>query len=155
MINAAEGEDRDAPMEGLAGRTRRHTDDQAEGVASLRRKTLSTFKRKIGSWMNAPYQIAIETAELDPALATVPAPLATDHRRRAAEAAGGHSSAASPAHGFVVSVMPRLGRPRSSGLQSRPRPRVRHGPWPRETAAEPPRVSSSRRPISSTGTATR
>ena len=38
MINAAEGEDRDAPIEGLAGALTAMTEDLAEGVAAFRAK---------------------------------------------------------------------------------------------------------------------
>ena len=43
MINAAEGEDRDAPIEGLAGALTAYTDDLAEGVAAFRGKRAPTF----------------------------------------------------------------------------------------------------------------
>jgi len=43
MINAAEGEDRDAPIEGLAGALTAMTDDLAEGVAAFRAKRPATF----------------------------------------------------------------------------------------------------------------
>lgn len=43
MINAAEGEDRDAPIEGLAGALTAMTEDLAEGVAAFRGKRPATF----------------------------------------------------------------------------------------------------------------
>jgi enoyl-CoA hydratase len=43
MINAAEGEDRDAPIEGLAGALTAYTQDLAEGVAAFRAKRSPTF----------------------------------------------------------------------------------------------------------------
>ena len=43
MINAAEGEDRDAPIEGLAGALTATTQDLAEGVAAFRGKRAATF----------------------------------------------------------------------------------------------------------------
>ena len=43
MINAAEGEDRDAPIEGLAGALTAGTEDLAEGVAAFRAKRPPTF----------------------------------------------------------------------------------------------------------------
>jgi enoyl-CoA hydratase/carnithine racemase len=43
MINAAEGEDRDAPIEGLAGALTAGTGDLAEGVAAFRAKRAPTF----------------------------------------------------------------------------------------------------------------
>ncbi len=43
MINAAEGEDRDAPIEGLAGALTASTQDLAEGVAAFRAKRPATF----------------------------------------------------------------------------------------------------------------
>ncbi|MDR3496925.1 MAG: enoyl-CoA hydratase/isomerase family protein [Ancalomicrobiaceae bacterium] len=43
MINAAEGEDRDAPIEGLAGALTAMTEDLAEGVAAFRDKRPPTF----------------------------------------------------------------------------------------------------------------
>ena len=43
MINAAEGEDRDAPIEGLAGALSATTRDLAEGVASFRTKREPQF----------------------------------------------------------------------------------------------------------------
>jgi enoyl-CoA hydratase len=43
MINAAEGEDRDAPIEGLAGALTAYTTDLAEGVAAFRAKRSPTF----------------------------------------------------------------------------------------------------------------
>jgi enoyl-CoA hydratase len=43
MINAAEGEDRDAPIEGLAGALTAYTEDLAEGVAAFRGKRSPTF----------------------------------------------------------------------------------------------------------------
>ena len=43
MINAAEGEDRDAPIEGLAGALTAFTDDLAEGVAAFRGKRTPNF----------------------------------------------------------------------------------------------------------------
>jgi enoyl-CoA hydratase/carnithine racemase len=43
MINAAEGEDRDAPMEGLAGALTAMTEDLAEGVAAFKAKRVATF----------------------------------------------------------------------------------------------------------------
>jgi len=43
MINAAEGEDRDAPIEGLAGSLVATTEDLAEGVAAFRGKRAPTF----------------------------------------------------------------------------------------------------------------
>ena len=43
MINAAEGEDRDAPIEGLAGALTAFTEDLAEGVAAFRTKRSPTF----------------------------------------------------------------------------------------------------------------
>ena len=43
MINAAEGEDRDAPIEGLAGALTAYTQDLAEGVAAFRAKRAPTF----------------------------------------------------------------------------------------------------------------
>jgi len=44
MINCAEGEDRDAPIEGLAGGLTAMTDDLAEGVAAFRAKRPPTFR---------------------------------------------------------------------------------------------------------------
>ena len=43
MINAAEGEDRDAPIEGLAGALTATTEDLAEGVASFRARRAPDF----------------------------------------------------------------------------------------------------------------
>src|ERR1700729_2613949 len=43
MINAAEGEDRDAPIEGLAGALTAFTQDLAEGVAAFRAKRPPAF----------------------------------------------------------------------------------------------------------------
>lgn len=43
MINAAEGEDRDAPIEGFAGALSAGTEDLAEGVAAFRAKRTPTF----------------------------------------------------------------------------------------------------------------
>ena len=43
MINFAEGEDSDAPIEGLAGGLTAMTQDLAEGVASFRAKRAPTF----------------------------------------------------------------------------------------------------------------
>ena len=43
MINAAEGEDRDAPIEGLAGALTAITEDLAEGVAAFRGKRAASF----------------------------------------------------------------------------------------------------------------
>jgi enoyl-CoA hydratase/carnithine racemase len=43
MINAAEGEDRDAPIEGLAGALTAFTEDLAEGLAAFRAKRAPTF----------------------------------------------------------------------------------------------------------------
>jgi enoyl-CoA hydratase len=43
MINAAEGEDHDAPIEGLAGALTAYTEDLAEGVAAFRGKRAPTF----------------------------------------------------------------------------------------------------------------
>jgi enoyl-CoA hydratase len=43
MINAAEGEDRDAPIEGLAGALTATTQDLAEGVAAFRDKRAANF----------------------------------------------------------------------------------------------------------------
>jgi enoyl-CoA hydratase/carnithine racemase len=43
MINAAEGEDRDAPIEGFAGALTAFTEDLAEGVAAFRGKRSPTF----------------------------------------------------------------------------------------------------------------
>jgi enoyl-CoA hydratase/carnithine racemase len=43
MINAAEGEDRDAPIEGLAGALTAFTEDLAEGVAAFRGKRSPQF----------------------------------------------------------------------------------------------------------------
>ena len=43
MINAAEGEDRDAPIEGLAGALTAFTEDLAEGVAAFRGKRPPAF----------------------------------------------------------------------------------------------------------------
>jgi enoyl-CoA hydratase/carnithine racemase len=43
MINAAEGEDRDAPIEGLAGALTAFTEDLGEGVAAFRGKRSPTF----------------------------------------------------------------------------------------------------------------
>jgi enoyl-CoA hydratase/carnithine racemase len=43
MINAAEGEDRDAPIEGLAGALTATTQDLAEGVAAFKAKRTPTF----------------------------------------------------------------------------------------------------------------
>ena len=43
MINAAEGEDRDAPIEGLAGALTAYTEDLAEGVAAFRGKRAPGF----------------------------------------------------------------------------------------------------------------
>jgi enoyl-CoA hydratase len=44
MINAAEGEDRDAPIEGLAGALTAMTEDLAEGVAAFRAKRPAKFE---------------------------------------------------------------------------------------------------------------
>ncbi len=43
MINAAEGEDRDAPIEGLAGALTAMTEDLAEGVAAFRDRRAAQF----------------------------------------------------------------------------------------------------------------
>ncbi|THD42620.1 MAG: enoyl-CoA hydratase/isomerase family protein [Bradyrhizobium sp.] len=43
MINAAEGEDRDAPIEGLAGALTAYTEDLAEGRAAFRAKRAPVF----------------------------------------------------------------------------------------------------------------
>jgi enoyl-CoA hydratase len=43
MINAAEGEDSDAPIEGLAGALTALTDDLAEGVAAFKGKRAPQF----------------------------------------------------------------------------------------------------------------
>jgi enoyl-CoA hydratase len=43
MINAAEGEDRDAPIEGFAGALTAFTEDLAEGVAAFRTKRSPAF----------------------------------------------------------------------------------------------------------------
>ncbi|HLJ70171.1 MAG TPA: enoyl-CoA hydratase/isomerase family protein [Roseiarcus sp.] len=43
MINSAEGEDRDAPIEGLAGALTAMTEDLAEGVAAFRGKRRAKF----------------------------------------------------------------------------------------------------------------
>ena len=43
MINAAEGEDRDAPIEGLAGALTAMTEDLQEGVAAFRAKRAAEF----------------------------------------------------------------------------------------------------------------
>jgi enoyl-CoA hydratase len=43
MINAAEGEDRDAPIEGLAGALTAMTEDLAEGVDAFRNKRAALF----------------------------------------------------------------------------------------------------------------
>ncbi|MBV9290045.1 MAG: enoyl-CoA hydratase/isomerase family protein [Hyphomicrobiales bacterium] len=43
MINAAEGEDRDAPIEGLAGGLSAFTEDLAEGVAAFKLKRMANF----------------------------------------------------------------------------------------------------------------
>jgi enoyl-CoA hydratase/carnithine racemase len=43
MINAAEGEDSDAPIEGLAGALTATTDDLAEGIAAFRGKRAPRF----------------------------------------------------------------------------------------------------------------
>jgi enoyl-CoA hydratase/carnithine racemase len=43
MINAAEGEDPDAPIEGLAGALTAYTEDLAEGVAAFRGKRAPSF----------------------------------------------------------------------------------------------------------------
>ena len=44
MINFAEGEDPDAPIEGLAGGLTAMTQDLAEGVAAFRAKRSPTFR---------------------------------------------------------------------------------------------------------------
>ena len=54
MINAAEGEDRDAPIEGLAGALTATTQDLAEGVAAFREKRAAEVRRKIGGYSKAP-----------------------------------------------------------------------------------------------------
>jgi enoyl-CoA hydratase len=43
MINFAEGEDPDAPIEGLAGALTATTEDLTEGVAAFRAKRAPTF----------------------------------------------------------------------------------------------------------------
>jgi enoyl-CoA hydratase/carnithine racemase len=43
MINSAEGEDKDAPIEGLAGALTAMTEDLAEGVAAFRGKRPAKF----------------------------------------------------------------------------------------------------------------
>jgi len=43
MINVAEGEDRDAPIEGLAGALTALTEDLSEGVAAFRAKRAPNF----------------------------------------------------------------------------------------------------------------
>jgi hypothetical protein len=43
MINFAEGEDPDAPIEGLAGALTATTEDLTEGVAAFRGKRTPTF----------------------------------------------------------------------------------------------------------------
>ena len=51
MINAAEGEDRDAPIEGLAGALTATTQDLAEGVAAFRDKRAAELRRTIGGYL--------------------------------------------------------------------------------------------------------
>ena len=48
MINAAEGEDRDAPIEGLAGALTAYSEDLTEGVAAFRGKRAPDLQRPIG-----------------------------------------------------------------------------------------------------------
>ena len=57
MINFAEGEDSDAPIEGLAGALTATTEDLAEGVAAFREKRdADAFSVDRISLMNAIYQ---------------------------------------------------------------------------------------------------
>ena len=53
MINVAEGEDRDAPIEGLAGALTAMTEDLAEGVAAFRDKRAPTLSADRLGFMNA------------------------------------------------------------------------------------------------------
>ena len=68
MINAAEGEDRDAPIEGLAGALTAYTEDFAEGVAAFAPSARQPSAVDRIASVNALTRIAVDTYKLNAAM---------------------------------------------------------------------------------------
>ena len=123
MINAAEGEDRDAPIEGLAGALTAFTEDLAEGVAAFRAQALAHIRRPLGAApMTAQTPITLDTTKLNDALARFPARPRDVDRRPRSQGGGDDDRAAQP--GAWRRRHPRAAR-RRRGRSRRDRRRAR------------------------------
>ena len=122
MINAAEGEDRDAPIEGLAGALTAMTEDLAEGVAAFRAKRDPDVQRpmKGREAMTAQTPILLDNERLAQALARFPRQRAMWIDGRDDNGAGELIVRHSPAHGALVTRVPRGDAADADGRSSPP-----------------------------------
>ena len=144
MINAAEGEDRDAPIEGLAGALDRDDAGPRRGRRGVPRQAARQLlgAMKGDDAMNAQTPILLDSDRLAEALARFPArPRDVDRRARGCRRSGETIARLQP--GAWRARHPRSARRRERRRSGRSPPRARRstqGPWPHATASERSRL---------------